>query len=272
MNLVWVFAFTECRTTSTSADDVHSNPDITPEIHNDLLQQLKHNYKHIRYQYASYIRCIRVSLGEKGVTVKELSSYLLSLPAFNCDVQNEDYKLMSQKRNDLEGANDIIDIFNIIARDHASFLEYDIFQGIVREHKLDRSQEPLQYPDHLKAYIQKHTIAEFMELYPALKRYNGEKELTLKFELKLLDRKIATLLDLKNAIAAILGVQSSALRLLSAREGCLVLQFLIPEFITSRIFAEKLTSKQVKNFQELSVIWLKCAGCEFTFEDTGTQG
>ena len=181
--------------TSTSADDVHSNPcspDITPEIHNDLVQQLKHNYKHIRFQYASYIRCIRISLGEKGVTVKELSSYLLSLPAFDYDVHNE---VMSQKRNELEGASDIIDIFNIIARDHASFLEYDIFQGIVGEYKLDRSQEPLQYPDHLKAYIQKHTISEFMKLNPTL-----------------------------------------------------------------------------KNFQELSVIWLKRAGCEFTFEDTGTQG
>ena len=100
-------------------------------------------------------------------------------------------------------------------------------QGIVGEYKLDRSQERLQYPDHLKAYIQKHTISEFMKLNPALERYNGENELTLKFELKLLDRKIATLLDLKNAIAAILGVQSSALRLLSAREGCLIVEFLI---------------------------------------------
>ena len=78
----------------------------------------------------------------------------MSLPAFDYDTHNEDHKLMSQKRNELEGANDIIDIINIIARDHASFLEYDIFQGIVGEYKLDRSQEPLQYPDHLKAYIQ----------------------------------------------------------------------------------------------------------------------
>ena len=109
-----------------------------------------------------------------------------------------------------------------------------------------------------------------MKLNPALERYSGEKELTLKFELKLLDSKIATLLDLKNAIAAILRVQSSALRLLSANEGCLVVEFLIPEFIANRIFAEKLTSKQVKNFQGLSVIWLKCSGCEFRFEDTGT--
>lgn len=216
-----------------------------------------------------------MNLEQMNVTAKDLSSYLLTLPAFDYDTHSEDCKLMSQKRRELEEASDITDIINIVAREYASFLEYDIFQDIVGEYKLDQSQKPLQYTDDLKAYIEKHRISEFMKINPALERYSGAKELILKFdEHKLLDSKIVTLLDLKNAVAAILGIQASALRLLSAREGCLVVEFLIPEFIANSIFTDgkKLSLKQEKNFQKLSVLWLKCTGYEFKFQDTGVQG
>ena len=265
----WSYLHSVCYCTFTDGDD--SEPDLSPEIHNDLKQQLKHNYKTIRFQYSSYINCIRTSLEKKGVTVKNLSFYLLTLPAFDCtcdiDDEDEDFKLMSQRKEEVEGAGDITDIIKIINSEYASFLEYDIFQGIVEEYKLDQNLEPLQYPEHLKAYIQMHKLSEFVERNPALEKYSSAKELILKFDIKLSACKLATLLDLKNSIASILGLKPSALRLLTVREGCLVVKFLIPEFIAKKIFTEdkRFTLKEAQDFQHLSLLWLKCGNFEFPF-------
>ena len=253
--------------------EVHTS-DLAPEVHNDLMQQLKYNYSSIRSRYSSYIRCIRSSLQEDGITVKDLSSYLLTLPAFD---DEENVRLMSQSEEKLKGAADITDIIDFISKQYASFLEYDIFQDIIEEYKLDQSLERLQYPKHLKDYIQMHTLSEFMELNPTLEKYSSAKELILKFDIKLPQCKLATLLDLKNAIAAILKVKPSALRLLTLKEGCLMVKFLIPEFIANIIFAEgrRFTSNQVQDFLHHSLLWLKCGNFEFPFKflsDKSPQG
>ena len=229
----------------------------------------------IRYQYSSYIKWIGTKLEEKGVTVKKLRAYLLTLPAF--DKRGQDSSLLLQRKEELERATDITDVTSSIARECASFLEYDIFQGIVDAYELDQTLEHLRYPEHLKAFIQKHTLAEFMKINPALEKYSGAEELILKFDLDLSKYKLAKLLDLKNAVAAILGLKSSALRLLSAEEGCLDLKFLIPEFIAKIIFTDdnRFSLKQMQDFKALSLVWLKCGNCEFPFRclsDADTEG
>lgn len=143
-------------------------------------------------------------------------------------------------------------------------LDFDLFQCIVEEYKLDQCQEQLHYPEHLKAYIQKHKISEFLEINPALEKYSGAEELVLKFDINLSICKLSTLLDLKSTVAEILGLKSSALRLLRVKEGCMVATFLIPECVANSADRE-FTSKQVQDFQNLSLLWLKCGAHKFLF-------
>lgn len=64
--------------------------------------------------YASYVRCIRVSLMEKGVTAADLREFLLSLSAFEHNHSDLEYKLFSSKQSLLEEANDVETIFGVL--------------------------------------------------------------------------------------------------------------------------------------------------------------
>lgn len=247
------------------------------EIRGALKQQLERNYKKIRQQYASYILCMVRALEAKKITVENLRTYVLTFPAFKCSNDNRHGMLMSG-RKELNNPVKINDIIDLIITDYASFLDYDIFQGIIKDFKLDEGQEELQYPKHLKTYVENHKISElFIEINPALEKYSVAQKVVLKFDIDLSAHKIATILDLKNAVADILGLSSLALRLLSIAEGCVVATFLIPEFVANFTFAsdKRFTLKQVKDFQDLSLVWLKCGDCEFPFRslsDTDIEG
>ena len=197
----------------------------------------------------------------------------MSLPAFTDD---EDFKLMSRRR-EVKNAADITDIIDLVTEEYASFLECDIFKGIVRVFKLDRNED-LDYPKHLEEYIKIHMVSELTEINTDPKKERkDEKTLILKFDIKLSSCKLATIRDLKNAIAEILGLMPSALRLRSVEEGCLVVAFLIPDFVANGIFSgDKIfTLKQVQQFQKLPLLWLKCGNFEFPFrclKDTDTEG
>lgn len=204
-----------------------------------------------------------MSLEGKKITVDNLRSYVQTLPAFKCasDDKNSMPKLLS-KRKEIKNAVTINNIIDLISTEYASFLDYDIFQCIVREYRLDEGQEQLQYPQYLKAYVEAHKVAEFLEINPALEKYHSAKELVLKFDIDLSICNLATILDLKNTVADILGMSSLSLRLLNIKQGCVLVTFLIPESVASVVFARgsKFNSKQVKGFQDMSLIWMKCNG------------
>ena len=74
------------------------------------------------------------------------------------------------------------------------------------------------------------------------------------------------MLDLKSALADILGVRSNALQLVGVDEGCVVIKFHLPAAVADRLFANGLTSKQEADIRALSVLWLKCGG--YKLEET----
>jgi hypothetical protein len=170
---------------------------------------------------------------------------------------------------DLAKAGDLYDIFIILTTYYASFLDYDIFQFILEKyHKLiDPDQEELKYPDHLKAYLAKHKVSEFVGINPLLKNLPDiSAELTLKLDIDA-TRESTLLKTLKAAIANILDIPSYTIRLLDIKEGCIVVRFLIPAQVAELTFSKNfiLTEKQEKQFQAQAVQWLQCNGCTFNF-------
>ncbi len=230
----------------------------------DLRQQLQRNLSDIKKYYASYVRCIQLSLKSKGITVKDLRAYLLSLDAFQSDHDDASLKLFSDKREKLEKASDIEDIFYLLITESASFLNYEIFQTMLDEYDIDTSQKKLSYPEHLNAYINK--LSEFYEINPSLESFTDDsKSLVLKFGIELTST-IGTLKELTRAVANILGLKPSALRLLSIREGCVIVTLLLPASIAAAIFKKQFSSKQENDFRALSVMWLKCSDFYFDFQ------
>ena len=78
----------------------------------------------------------------------------------------------------------------------------------------------------------------------------------------------------KSSMAKILGINSAALSLRDIKEGCVVATFLLPTPVAEIIFNKctEFTKEQVKQFKALSVLWLKCNGFLFDFNDIADGG
>jgi hypothetical protein len=228
----------------------------------DLKQKLSGDVQEIIEQYTSYVSYIRESLQENGVSAKDLCSYLMTMSAFSHSDQKP--TLLSAHRHELEKADDLNTIFNLLAAEYASFLSYDIFRTILRKYQkkcnIPDEQEELKYPKLLKAYLENHKVSEFVEINPLLKKYTATStELVLKFDIKSTST-LAKLTDLKAAVARILGLKSATLRLLDIKEGCVLVSFLLPTPVATFVFHKSavLTEEQKIQFQALPILRLEC--------------
>lgn len=254
----------------TFLDSDVASPDS--DIREDLEQQLKLNLKHIKKHYASFVSCLCESIVQKGVSVGQLKVYILGLISSEDDV--------CELVNRINETDTIHKIFNLLLLEYASFFNYDIFQSILEKYYDLEDQEKFQYKKHFKFYIDTHTVSNFIAINPRLEKFTDVSQsdkITLKFDIKLTD-KISKVFDCKGAVASILGIPTSALRLLSIEEGCVIVTFLIPESIANGIITteKKFTTEEVEEFRTLSILWLKYGSFTFDFKkevlsDSDTQ-
>ena len=231
----------------------------------DLKEQLDAELDRIILLYSSYVSCIRESVKAKGVCASDLSSDLLTISAFNHTKKQR--MLLSAHETELEDAADVNKIFNILAKEYASFVNYGIFRVIANKYEVDHSQEELKYPDHLKDYLERHKVSEFIEINPLLKKYTATStKLTLKIDIESTAR-LAKLERLKAVFAKIIGVKSAAMQLLDIKSGCVIVAYLIPTPVAELIFNKYtiFTEEQEVQMQNLSVLWLECNDCRFDF-------
>lgn len=241
-------------------------PLLSSKVHADLQQQLKQNLRGITKQYASYVRCLRMTLNEKDVSARDLRDFLLSLSAFE-NSTCQDQELLLSKRALLEKASDIDGIFEVLQKYFASFLDCEIFETIMEEFNISKDQEKLRYSDHLKNYIDKHKLYEFHEINPLLKDFTDDSvELILKFDLESCIN-LGELKDITAAVANILNLRPSALRLLRIEEGCILVVMLISIVLARALFNSDtvFSSDQRKRLVANSVLWLECNDRIFYF-------
>lgn len=227
--------------------------------------QLDDNLQTITTKYCLYVSSIRECLQAKGVHPKDLCSDLMALTAFNHTKQKR--CLLSAHETELQKATDLNGIFNLLVKEYASFLNYEVFQFILDKYHIDNGQEEFQYPRHLVAYINSHKISEFIEINPLLKDFtDASKEVVLKIDIESTS-ELAKLERLRTAVAKILRLKAAALRLLDVEEGCVVVRFLIPTPVAELIFSKHsvLTEEQVDEFRALHVLWLECNDRMFDF-------
>ena len=238
------------------------------DVRMDLEFILEKNLKQIIAKYASYVDHLRAAIKEKGVSPEDLQTYLLSLSATSKSSKGPKLTLLSDKETELWKCDSIATIFRFLTTRCASFLNYDIFQFILEHYNIcDDDQEKLRYPEHLKAYIEKHKISEFAGVNPLLKSKNGSKELVLKFDIET-TCSLAKVNELKKLIAEIMDLSPSALEIVDIEDGCVIVTFLIPTSVADVLFTHDtvLTPQQEKELRNASVLWLKCNGYTFNFE------
>lgn len=229
----------------------------------DLKRQLRRNYGEILSKYASFGVSLRKAVTATGVTLEDFRQFLLGLSSYVADSEDEQHGLLDHVKAEIKKADNIIGIFDVLTTDCCSFIDVGIFQFIIEEYGIDTSSdEKLQYCEHLKSYLLKHKISEFIMINPNLDILKESKKLILKFNTDL-SSGITKVLNLKCAIADILGLKSSAaLRLLSIKKGCVLVVFSILSTMAEKVFARGLTAKQEADIRALSVLWLVCGEYE----------
>ena len=243
---------------------------LDPDTRADLEMQLDKNLGMITRKYSSYVSCVRESLNGKGISVGNLRTHLLGMTAFNHDKQKRTW--LSSHEEELERAEDLNRIFAILLKHYSSFLNYEIYEEIMDQFKVNKDQEELQYPKHLEAYVNKHKISEFIAINPLLEENSDtSKELVLKINIEQTS-ELAKLENVKSSMATILGLKSAALRLKGIEEGCVVATFLIPTPVAEIAFNKLvLSNEQVNQLTALSVLWLKCNKFKFDTADGGQK-
>lgn len=133
---------------------------IPKKVQSSLNQQLHFSLDKIKYQHASYVKCIRKCLKNKKVTPEQLCADLLYLPGLSPHSEKK-LSLLSDLREQLKQAATIDAIF-IVLSDIYSFHDCFVFQTIVEDYGLDEGQEALKYPEYLKAYMESHKVSELI--------------------------------------------------------------------------------------------------------------
>ena len=255
--------YTDVNIPSTPPKDEHRSIDsLDSHTLEDLQQQLDEELDRIIGHYSSYVNLIRESLKATGITAADFSSDLLSVSAFNHSKQNR--ILLSAHITELRKADSLNAIFDILT-EYASFLNYEIFEGIAKTYQINNGQDEFKYPEHLETYIKKHKISEFIKIIPLIEKLTSNStEMIIKFDIESTSR-LSKLVKLKSSVARILGLSPSAIQLYDIKDGCVVATFLIPTPVAELVFNADtvLTEEQEKELRALQVLWLKCNGFAF---------
>ena len=215
------------------------------------------------------MQCIRKSIIKQGVTAGDMRAFLMGLSAFSHSEQQRT-PLCDSK---LDEAIEINDIFTLLLKNYASFLNYKIFKILQAEYIVNEGQQELRYPELLKAYLDKLKISEFLEVKPSLAKPNSAaQKITLKLDIKLTSR-LSRLVDLQNGIAQIFEINPTGLQILDIEPGSIIVTFLVQKSIANVIFTkekyEVFTQAQIEAFQSLNVLWLRYKDYEWNFSEAG---
>lgn len=249
--------------------------DLDSDVKVDLEQKLDKYLQQIADRYASFVNCTRVLIKEKGVTVTDLCAFLMNVRAFSLEEKKS--VLLLEYGEELRKAKTIEDIFYILSKKYASFMDYEIFQLMLNEYGIDKCQdEKLNYPKHLEEYINKHKLSEFIHIQSQLQKHTDidDSEKVILFMNIESTSPLNRIVDLKKSVCKILGLNISALRILNIEKGSIIVTFLITTQLADLIFTidKKFSSKDIEEFQALSVTKLECNGKVFKFTQHETPG
>lgn len=260
----------EDQATTFSGADTDSNSSkggiSSHKINEDLEQQLEEYVYHMATSYASYSFAISKSLEEKGVSVQEVLSYILSLPTFKYDDGSEKIKLLSRKRVKLQRAQSISEIFITLNCEFCNFLDFYVLKKLMKKFQVRLSEQDMLYPEKHQKYIETIKIMEFRRIQCILTAPSGEtKRMTLTLALKSSSR-LSQVYNITKAVAHILSLKRSAIRVHKFKRHGVVTCYL-QNAVADILFCEdtSFSEEQEEEFRRHSVKKLECNGYTYTF-------
>lgn len=240
--------------------------DLDADSRRDLIRQLKNTREELQERYASFVVSLCEAVENTNVSFQAFKLYLLGLSAlendylkFEDDPEVKQPILLEDVKAQIDKANSINDIFIVLTTESCCFINVGVFQSIMNKYGINvESDEDLQYSKHLKVYLENHKISEFIFINSRIERLvKDSEELIVHFDVDL-SSKISKIADLHGALAKVLGVKMSALRLVAIKKDRVVVTFNILTSVAKIVFSNGLTTQQEADIRALSVLWLKC--------------
>lgn len=222
---------------------------------------IKRQTERLQTLYANYMDRICMILKEKGITVSELTSYLLNLSAFTD--QNE-LPLFSDMKDELMQATVLEDVFISLTPRYASYRNFDVLEMVLTNFGSNENHEDLEYPKHYKQYTESHTINDF---HQSGSYHDSTNDSTIELKLNIqASESLSILSKVKESVANILGLDKCTLRLGSIGKTN-SLSLLIPTIIADIIFTSEIafTEEQKDQFRAALVLSLNCNSHTFDF-------
>ena len=157
------------------------------------------------------------------------------------------------QEEEFAGEKTIFDVLKTI-KPYCSYFNYDIIEVLVEVHGSDQTKS------YLQEYIQ--AFAEYCKAMPCTEEICGSEDTTSKrsklhFKLDY-DQQLKpdAVRMIKSKIARHLGIRPSALYLCRIKNGCIELEFLIPDFILQSLFPLR-DEQKMALYQEVKTLAIK---------------
>ena len=203
-----------------------SNPvvrfsDLDEDDREDLLAQIDELTEKIELEFGKLINRVLVSLWDSGVDHNKVVVTLIG-------------KTELFKEEDFAGTRNIDDVFKII-RPYCSYFNYDLIEMLIKIHGSRQAKE------HLEKYIQAFSsycraIPCVGEMYDNEDKKSNHTKLKFKLDFDRQQLKPDAVRSIKRKIAKQLRMKPSTLFLCGIKEGCILLEFLVPTFIAEQLF------------------------------------
>ncbi len=192
-------------------------------------QQLSSDVRIIRNEYKVLQTWTRLSLKNRKTPPSELIARLSSYREYPAAMKKDD-KLLADRYNDLEKAENIDKIFIIVAP-FWSFLDFDILEDIINAFGIDEDKLKLKnYKLKLKEILSSWKVESLQSRCLHVDADdNDDKGCQRLLCLKVDTHTMSTYRYVKDTIANILEVDMFALRVKTVEEGCIKLVFCCPK-------------------------------------------
>ena len=225
-----------------------------------LVGQLSDETEELMFSFQDLVTSSRSSLEERCVAPAQLAMSLLTLGTLAPVFANPQIPLFYERSRELQKAKSIKAIFFVI-HGYISFFQFKVLEHIIQLFGTLKDNAQLElYKAQLDDYCC-HRVFECPPLYGhSLKTHHSS--IGVKLDVNIETFTLQQLYLFWSRFTRYLGLSEYALRLISVEEGCMLLLFQVPSFVTHQLFP--LSEEQQEALEGENVLELLCGGYKFS--------
>lgn len=235
-----------------------SNKEYEPILHKIKPNEGYQSITEPRKRFASYVVNIANSLSDrivdKKIRLEDMKSHFCTLKISTVDHEQE---LLITNRNVLDNINKAKDVFFLLFAispcwDWINFLFLE--EHVVKQFGGNEEKRELEeYKNYLKNRWLAHTAKEYPDMTHELTCFEDCNQVKCRINADWDTTKIRQVLRLKKVLASVYNVDPSAVKLLKATKGSIIVHFSLPSSCIKELSDEKVLLLARHNFLELTV-------------------